>query len=448
MSVLTTRPGDMGFCQGCSHGLVLEHIAKAIDRMGLGPEQVCFVSDIGCIGISDRYFASHTFHGLHGRSITYAEGIKRVQPELMVIVLIGDGGCGIGTGHLVHAARRGVGIKVLVCNNFNFGMTGGQHSVTTPPCALTATTPSGAVDAPLDICGTVAANGASHIARFSAYDPDCSQHIEAALRSPGFALVDIWELCTAYYLPQNKLFSGVARDTAKMSQRLNMPFGVMRDQATLPTPIVNRQPSPLRASVPSCLRAFPKQSPIHNPQSPLSWCGRTEICMAGSAGQRIRSAAGVIGEIAVSGGLFASQRDDFPITVRRGFSISDLIIDRGPIRYYGLDDPLLVVILSQDGVDRLGGLGHLSPQCHVLADQAVTLPDTRAAVERIDFKGYEKAVGKASAALAVLAHGLVRRGWIEAESLVTSADVCLAGRFRDQNIQAIQAGACGPPQRT
>jgi pyruvate/2-oxoacid:ferredoxin oxidoreductase beta subunit len=140
MPMVTASRNDMGFCPGCSHGIVLEQLGAALERMGLEPHQVCVVSDIGCIGIADRYFSCHTFHGLHGRSLTYAEGIKRVRPDLMVIVLIGDGGCGIGTAHLVHSARRGVGIKVLVCNNFNFGMTGGQHSPTTPPRGYTTTT--------------------------------------------------------------------------------------------------------------------------------------------------------------------------------------------------------------------------------------------------------------------------------------------------------------------
>ena len=100
------------------------------------------VSDIGCAGLSDQYFSTSAFHGLHGRSITYATGIKLARPELTVIVIMGDGGTGIGGAHLINAARRNVGITVLVFNNLNFGMTGGQHSTTTPEGAITATTPA------------------------------------------------------------------------------------------------------------------------------------------------------------------------------------------------------------------------------------------------------------------------------------------------------------------
>ena len=55
----------------------------------------------------------------------------------------------------LNAARRNIGLTVLVMNNFNFGMTGGEHSVTTPPGGVTATTRDGNLERPLDICATV-----------------------------------------------------------------------------------------------------------------------------------------------------------------------------------------------------------------------------------------------------------------------------------------------------
>ncbi|MHC5111638.1 MAG: thiamine pyrophosphate-dependent enzyme, partial [Planctomycetota bacterium] len=99
---------------------------------------------------------------------------------------------------MVHAARRNADIKVVVCNNFNFGMTGGQHSPTTPCESFTATTPDGATEYPFDICSTVAANGAAYVARRGAFEPDLAESFRAAWRTPGFALVELWELCTAY----------------------------------------------------------------------------------------------------------------------------------------------------------------------------------------------------------------------------------------------------------
>ncbi|MCA9254749.1 MAG: hypothetical protein KDA33_03890, partial [Phycisphaerales bacterium] len=225
-ALLLADKQSMCYCPGCSHASVLERLGRVLEQMNVDPHHVCIVSDIGCIGTADRYFDCHTFHGLHGRSLTYAEGIKRVRPEALVIVLIGDGGCGIGTAHLVHAARRNADIKVLVFNNFNFGMTGGQASPTTFPGGATGTTPAGAVDRPMDICQTVIANGASHVARVNATDKQCPTYIEAALRAPGFTLVDIWELCTAYFLPRNKLKPAMLDDLACT---LDMPMGLLRE---------------------------------------------------------------------------------------------------------------------------------------------------------------------------------------------------------------------------
>ena len=120
------------FCPGCGHGLILDAFNKALVKLALDPQRVVIVTDIGCQGLGDQYFVTNAFHGLHGRSIAYATGIKLADPELKVIVMIGDGGCGIGGAHLLNAARRNIGLPVLVFNNFNFGMTGGEHSVTTP----------------------------------------------------------------------------------------------------------------------------------------------------------------------------------------------------------------------------------------------------------------------------------------------------------------------------
>ena len=114
------------FCPGCGHGLILNQFNAALMKLGLDPTRVVIVTDIGCQGLGDQYFATHAFHGLHGRSIAYATGIKLADPDLTVIVIMGDGGTGIGGAHLLNAARRNIGLTVLVFNNFNFGMTGGQ----------------------------------------------------------------------------------------------------------------------------------------------------------------------------------------------------------------------------------------------------------------------------------------------------------------------------------
>ncbi len=192
------------FCPGCGHGSVLDRLDRALVQLGSDPSRVVIVSDIGCSGLSDQYFTTNAFHGLHGRSVTYATGIKLADPSLEVVVVMGDGGTGIGGTHLINAARRNIGITVVVMNNLNFGMTGGQHSTTTPEGAITSTTPGGNLEHPLDICATVGVNGAGYVYRGTSFDEELTDRLVEAIQHPGFALLDVWELCTAYFVKANR----------------------------------------------------------------------------------------------------------------------------------------------------------------------------------------------------------------------------------------------------
>ncbi len=427
IDILTQKRCDMAYCPGCSHGSVLESLAAAMCKLELPPEKMCLVTDIGCVGLADQYFACHTFHGLHGRSLTYAEGIRRARPDLLTVVLIGDGGCGIGTAHLVHSARRGVPIKVVVCNNFNFGMTGGQSSPTTPPAAVTSTSRAGATERPMDICGTVLANGAHHVARFSAMDRDCTTRIEAALRSPGFALLDIWELCVAYFVEKNKVRPATIHE---MSERLGLPFGLLRDDrhATEPKPVRT-------AAVPRALR--PEQTRV----GPLAWHGRQEIWIAGSAGQHIRTAAGIFGEIATACGLFVAQDDDFPITVRRGHSVSKLVISGRPIRYTGSDAPSVMILLSEDGVKRVSPLDRFADAPRVFSVPGLAGNGVPGEAEIINVAAMGRTVGRENVALAALVSALLACGMVEAKELYDAAESVLHGKHRDSHLTALRLAA-------
>ena len=79
------------FCPGCGHGTILKALDQALVAQQWDAESIVIVTDIGCVGLSDRYFSTNAFHGLHGRSITYATGVKLANPDLHVVVLIGDG---------------------------------------------------------------------------------------------------------------------------------------------------------------------------------------------------------------------------------------------------------------------------------------------------------------------------------------------------------------------
>ena len=332
---------DYPFCPGCGHSLILNHLNAALVKLGLDPHRIALVTDIGCQGLGDQYFVTNAFHGLHGRSLAYATGIKLADPDLKVIVLIGDGGTGIGGAHLLNAARRNVGMTVLVMNNFNFGMTGGEHSVTTPPGGVTVTTRKGNLERPLDICSTVAVNGAGYVWRGTAFDRDLPDVIVEASQSECFALLDIWELCTAYYVPNND-FS--RKSLLEMREQLGMPAGVLHREERPEYARAVRQPA--KGSRGQACPCPPARCPRCLPRR----CeDEFRFVIAGSAGGKVRSAARVLGEAAILSGLWAAQQDDYPVTVQTGHSISELIFSPDPIHFTGVTRPDALVLVTEDG---------------------------------------------------------------------------------------------------
>ncbi|WP_324715746.1 thiamine pyrophosphate-dependent enzyme [Carboxydochorda subterranea] len=406
------------FCPGCGHGHILDALDRALVRLGRPAHEVAIVTDIGCVGLSDQYFVTHAFHGLHGRAVTYATGIKLARPELTVVVLIGDGGCGIGGHHLISAARRNVGVTVLVFDNFNFGMTGGQHSVLTPSGSITATTPAGNLEAPMDVAATAAVNGASFVARTTAFDPGLDALIYEALSTDGFALLDIWELCTAYFVPNNR-FSRKAMEAMLASSGMASGVLVHRQRPELARTLASAsQGAPASRVAPAAGGRAGGIEPRF--QSRLE--RRRSLTLAGAAGEKVRSAATVLARAAVLSGLYATQRDDYPVTVMTGHSISELVVSPEPIGYTGVPAPDILVVTAPEGAGVTASLpSRMGPGTRIYVEHSLAgrIGATRASVEPF----YADRLGKRAAALAVLAAVAEREGLVSAEALRASVDM-------------------------
>ena len=334
------------FCPGCGHSVILDRLNAALVRLQLDPHKIVIVSDIGCVGMSDQYFSTHTFHGLHGRSVAYATGIKLANPELTVIVLTGDGGCGIGGHHIVSAARRNIGISVLVFDNFNFGMTGGEHSVTTPHGAITTSTRGGNLERPFDICSTVGVNGAGYVYRATQFDADLAGRIGDALTFKGFALLDIWELCTAYFAPSNNL------NKAEMMKLLA--------DSQMTSGLVQRKDYPEFAVAYRAAIADQKGAPTFPPKGidkkyDSAVQVPTRFVLAGAAGGKVKSTATILARAAMLCDLWCTQRDDYPTTVMSGHSVSEVILAPSEIVYTGITQPDILAILTSEGLEQMGG---------------------------------------------------------------------------------------------
>jgi pyruvate/2-oxoacid:ferredoxin oxidoreductase beta subunit/Pyruvate/2-oxoacid:ferredoxin oxidoreductase gamma subunit len=429
---MTELVGPLPFCPGCGHEQLVRALNKALVKLQLDPAKVVIVTDIGCIGLTCRHFLTNAFHGLHGRSITYACGLKLARPDLTVINLMGDGACGIGGTHFLNVARRNIGITLLVANNFNYGMTGGQHSVTTPTAGLTSTTPWGNVEAPMDLCATAVAAGAAWVRRATGFDKDLSDVIASAIEQPGFAMVDVWEICTAYYMPRNDLKK---KQLFALIDSLGLSVGQQVDK---PRPEYSEHYRACYEAGKSVLKKKPPITATHTHAVER----QTGILIAGSAGQKIKSTATLFAEGAIFAGLQATQKDDYPITVQTGHSVAEIILSPTPIEYTGIDEPDYILLVSEDGLKRIRDKISLAPEtCTILADETLDVPFTRAQVVKLPFAQIGKQVAKTSVVTGAIGALLEHSGLYPWDAMSQAILNFQKPKIADLNSRALTLGA-------
>jgi 2-oxoglutarate ferredoxin oxidoreductase subunit beta len=189
------------WCPGCGHFAVLSAMTKALAYLQLPKEQVAVVSGIGCSSRVPAYLDGYGFHGIHGRALPIASGLKAARPDLTVLVTGGDGdGFSIGGNHFLHACRRNMDLTYIVMDNEVYGMTKGQASPTTQPdWAASKLTPHG-TGIPRFLPAAIAlAAGASFIARGFSGDPnDLTRLLVDAITHPGFAFVQVLSPCQTF----------------------------------------------------------------------------------------------------------------------------------------------------------------------------------------------------------------------------------------------------------
>lgn len=378
----------MPFCKGCGHSHVLRKLNDALIRLRLDPSDVCLVTDIGCIGLADSLFETpHSVHTTHGRSTAFATGIALADSvvaskKLKTIVLIGDGGSMIGLLHLVNAALLNADVTVIVCNNFLFGMTGGQNSAMSPLDFVTPTTPVGNIIPPLDVCKVVADCHAGFVARQVATDKDVTATLAEAIRRPGFSLVEIVELCTEHGTTRNAI-SGKKLEEIVTSQ--GQQFGILVDsESRKEFGTMYGEKFPRRAAVEETERddeAFQTQAPQFGRQ--------IGIVLAGSAGEKVQSAAHKFCLSMIKKGLFCTQKSDNPVTQGSGFSISEIVVSYEPVVYTGIETPDAVLIVSSEGLKELEMqrlFPRLTESSLVILDESLTPPQSEAKMLRHPFR--------------------------------------------------------------
>ena len=206
------------WCAGCGDGIVLQSIAAVFAEMELDKHDICLVSGIGCFGRVDDYLDINCMHVTHCRALAAATGIALANPDLHVLVTMGDGdGTTIGGNHLIHCARRNINLTAIIANNYNYGQTGGQYSATTPVNSVTSTSPYGHVEQNFDICKLAEAAGAGYVARATAYNPiQMRKLIRGGIEHKGFSLIETMIACPTHYGRYNK-----QGEASRMMQLMN-----------------------------------------------------------------------------------------------------------------------------------------------------------------------------------------------------------------------------------
>jgi 2-oxoglutarate ferredoxin oxidoreductase subunit beta len=186
------------WCPGCGDFGVLTAARRLLEAHQLRPERTVFVSGIGCSSRFPHYLTTYGFHGIHGRALPIATGVKLSRPELDVFVVMGDGDCcSIGAGHWVHAIRYNVDMVVLLLDNNIYGLTKNQTSPTTPQGLPSNTQPRGSYLPPLNpISVTLGVTNASFVAQTADWMPShLFATLDAAYRHDGLSFVRILQRC-------------------------------------------------------------------------------------------------------------------------------------------------------------------------------------------------------------------------------------------------------------
>lgn len=200
MSTLSFDGYTPTWCPGCGDWGIRVGIKTALTQLGLEPSQVLLSFDIGCSGNMNDFLNGYAMHGLHGRAIPTAIGMKVARPDMTAIVIGGDGGLyGEGGNHFFHAARGNHDITVIVHDNMVYGLTTGQVAPTAEKGFKSKSTPKGIIEQPVNPLALAITHGATFVAQGFAGDARLIiELIKAAVQHKGFSLVNILQPCVTF----------------------------------------------------------------------------------------------------------------------------------------------------------------------------------------------------------------------------------------------------------
>jgi hypothetical protein len=262
--------------------------------------------------------------------------------------------------------------------------------------------------------------------RGTSFDKDLAERMVDAIRHPGFGLLDIWELCTAYFVPMNKL-GRKGLDTT--IDRLGFEQGVLYEREVVEYSAAYRE-----AAAGLGERRTPTPIPVEFASDLES---SKSIVVAGSAGAKVRSAARLVAEAGMRSGLWATLRGDYPVTVKTGHSVTSVILSPVEIPPVAIGVPDLLVLVSEDGLKKVGGmLAGMGPEQSVVTLPQFAEVETEARVVVVDPKDWDGRIPKVQLSLMLLTVSSIQTGLIPTGALRAAA----TGPFEIENLNAIEAG--------
>ena len=198
---------DFKWCPGCGDFGVRRALEQAVERRIIETEEpienTVVVAGIGCSGNMVHLLEGpqpYGIHGLHGRSLPIAMGIKMGRPDLNLVVVAGDGDfLSIGMEHIGPQAQRNLNVCAVIMDNAVYGLTKGQSSPTAEEGMVTSSTPYGKPEEGLNALRLYLTLGASYVASaMSSKIKDLAGLINDGMSYPGFAVVHVQSPCTVY----------------------------------------------------------------------------------------------------------------------------------------------------------------------------------------------------------------------------------------------------------
>jgi 2-oxoglutarate ferredoxin oxidoreductase subunit beta len=215
---------EVRWCPGCGDYSILTAVQLLLPELDVKPENLVFVSGIGCAARFPYYMNVYGLHGIHGRAPAIATGIALSRPDLDVWVITGDGDAlSIGGNHLIHSLRRNVNFTMLLFNNQIYGLTKGQYSPTSEVGKVTKSTPFGSIDQPFNPVSLALGAEATFVAR--THDMDRKHMTETFRRAhahQGSSFVEVYQNCNVF---NDGAFAAVTAKEARPNMLIDLKHG-------------------------------------------------------------------------------------------------------------------------------------------------------------------------------------------------------------------------------